>query len=73
MKQRLSITIKGNSYTWSFRINEDTKYLQEWRDDGLEVYEIVNEIPEWVVNLGLTKIWCFFEDLLYFRNPFKKI
>ena len=70
MKTRLSISVKGNNHRWSFRIDADPKYLEEWRADGLEIDEVYNSIPEFIVNLGLTRIWCFFEDLFYFRNPF---
>jgi len=72
MKTRLSISVKGNNHSWNFNIDADPKYLEEWRADGLEINEICNVIPEWIINLGLIRIWCFFEDLFYFKNPFAK-
>lgn len=67
----MSITVKGNQKTWSFNFYADPKYLKEWREDGLEIDEIVNTIPEFVVNIGLTKVWVFFQDILNFKNPWK--
>lgn len=72
MKQRCAIIVKGNHHTWSFHFDAKPEYIQDWRDDGLEIDEIYYAIPAWVVNLGLTRPWMFFEDLLYFRNPFAK-
>ncbi len=71
MKQRLIISVRGTRHEWNFQIMGDPKYLQEWRDDGLNVDELFHSIPEWVVNAKLASVWMFFEDLLYFRNPFR--
>lgn len=65
----LSITVRGNGYAWDFEFMGDPAYIAEWRADGLEISEVVNVIPEWVVNVGLLKPWCFMQDLLGFKNP----
>ncbi len=70
-KKLLSVTVKGNDKTWSFNFYEDTKYIDEWRKDGLVIDEILNVIPVWVVNMGLTRPWCFMQDIFNFKNPFK--
>lgn len=46
MKKPLTITVRGKQHEWNFEIQADPRYLQEWRDDGLEIYEIENSIPE---------------------------
>jgi hypothetical protein len=34
--------------------------------------ELSNVIPEWVASIpGLIYVWCFFQDSLNFKNPFK--
>lgn len=66
-KKLLSITVKGNHHEWSFNFYADHKYIQEWRDDGLEIDEICNIIPTWVVNSGLTKIWVRLQDWFNFK------
>lgn len=63
MKKLCSITIKGKTKTWSFNTFVDLKYLDEWREDGIEIDEIENVIPVWVVDMGLTHIWCFLQDV----------
>lgn len=70
-KKLLSITVKGNNHEWSFTIIEDPRHLKKWRNDGLEINELMNIIPEWVVDFGLTKPWVFFQDSINFNNPFK--
>lgn len=69
MKKPLTITVRGKHHEWNFDVQADPRYLQEWRDDGLEIYVVENSIPEWVVGLGLTRAWCFLQDCFYFKNP----
>lgn len=63
MKQTISIHVRGKTKQWCFNFKGDPKHLEEWRADGLEVYEVVNSIPDWAVDLGLTHIWCKVQDL----------
>lgn len=72
MKKLLSLEVKGKNKTWSFNFYGDTKYLNDWREDGLNINEVVNTIPEWAVNIRLTRIWIFIQDIFNFRNPFKR-
>jgi hypothetical protein len=37
----------------------------------LEVHDVINTIPVWVAGLGMTRVWCFAQDLFNFKNPFK--
>ena len=71
-KKLLSVTVKGNEKTWAFNFYGDPKLLDEWREDGLEVIEILNVIPVWVVDAGLLRPWVFFQDALNFRNPLSR-
>lgn len=71
-KKLIGIEVRGNHKKWGFHFYGDPKYIDEWRADGLEVGEIENIIPEWVVDLGLLKPWCFLQDLFNFRNPWRK-
>ena len=66
-KRLLSIQVKGQNKTWSFNFYGDPKYLDEWREDGLEIDEVINSIPVWVNEIGLTRPWIFFQDLFNFR------
>lgn len=70
-KKLYGLEVRGRHHTWSFHVYVDPKYIQEWRDDGLEIDEIGNTIPERVVDLGLTRIWCFVQDVFHFKNPFQ--
>lgn len=66
-KKLLSITVKGKHKRWCFNFYADPKYIQEWRDDDLEIDEICNTIPLWVVDAGLTKIWVRLQDWFNFK------
>ncbi len=68
MKRHLSITVRGNQRQWSFKFDGDPKYLAEWREDGLEVDEVYNSIPEWLPS-WLMRPWCAIQDVFHFRNP----
>ena len=69
-KKLLSVTVKGNEKKYCFNFYGDPKYIPEWEADGLEVVEILNTIPIWVVDAGLTKPWIFMQDIFNFKNPF---
>ena len=70
-KKLYSLNIRGRHKEWGFPIWADPKHVEDWRADGLNVDEIVNIIPEWWVNAGFSvRLWCFFQDLFNFKNPF---
>jgi len=63
MKQLLEIEVKGNSgKTFGFSFRGDPRYLAEWRAEGFVINEIVNTIPVWAQQLGLTCIWRRVQD-----------
>lgn len=68
----LGINVKGKTKTWGFAFMQDPKLIEEWRADGLDVFEIEAVIPAWVADLGLVRPWCFLQDLFNFRNPWRK-
>lgn len=71
-KKLMSVIVTGENKKWCFEFYGDSQYLQEWRDDGLDVCEIENTIPVSVSNLGLVRMWCFFQDVINFKNPFSR-
>ena len=66
----LSIAVRGREHGWHFRFYGNPKDIPEWRSDGLEVFEIENSVPTWAVEMGLTRLWCFIQDLWNLKNPF---
>lgn len=72
MKTLIGIEVRGKHKKWGFTFYGDKKNIQEWRDDGLEVSEIENQIPVWVADYGVTRIWCFMQDILNFKNPWRR-
>ena len=44
MKKLMSITVHGNEKDWSFQFEGDDEFLDDWRDDGLEVDEVLWEV-----------------------------
>ena len=67
MKKRFLIITWGKEKAWSFMFMGDDRHLDDWLEDGLEVYEVVNTVPMWAVNLGLTRIWILAQDIFNFR------
>jgi len=71
-KKLLSVTVKGNQSKWNFNFYGDPNHIQDWVNDGLEIVEIENVIPKWVVDIGLLKPYVFLQDIFNFKNPLKK-
>ncbi len=72
LKKRYSLSIQGKNHHWTFDVMVDPQYINEWRADGIIIEEIHNTIPVWIVDCGLTKQWCFFQDCFNFKNPFSR-
>lgn len=66
------LNVRGKKHQWAFNVELDPKHLPELREDGLEVYEMGNSIPMWIVRCGLIRPWVFLQDCFYFRNPFNQ-
>lgn len=69
MKKQMLLEVRGKEHRWGFIVNCEESDLQEWIDDGLDIFVIGNTIPEWVSSLGLTHIWCFFQNIFNFKKP----
>jgi len=54
VKYQLSV----NGY--DFTVTGTPHHALAWKLAGIDVAEIVNEIPAWVNEIGLTRLWCFF-------------
>lgn len=63
-KKLYSITIRGRKKEWGFDVWVDPKYVPEWREDGIKIERVYNEIPQWIVKLGLVDFWCWLQDVL---------
>ena len=67
----LTLTVRGHEKTWCFEFYGDPQYLDEWREDGLEINEVCNTIPLWVPAWAV-RPWCFMQDVFNFKWPFEK-
>jgi hypothetical protein len=71
-KKLMSITVNGKEHTWSFNFYADPQYLDKWQADGLDIVQIENVIPMWVWEAGLTKPYCWLQDIFNFKWPWHK-
>lgn len=60
---KMFVTVKGKTKEHDFCFDGNREFLSEWREQGLDVYVINNEIPLWVVELGIVREWCWLQDL----------
>lgn len=68
----MGINVRGKHKSWGFHFYADPQYLEEWRADGLDINLLENVIPAWVVDWGLLRPWCFVQDCLNLKNPFRQ-
>ena len=54
-------TVRGEHHEWRVTVAEES--VADMRADGIEVLEIVNTIPAWVVDAGFASVWVFAQDL----------
>jgi hypothetical protein len=67
MKKLYSVEIKGDRHNWSFNTYLEGNYIEDYRADGLEINEIVNIAPSWIVDLGLLRVWFLLQDVWNFK------
>ena len=65
-----SVTVRGKGHTWCVDTYITRENAEVWRQDGIEVSEILNTIPKWAVDAGIPVRWWFFwQDVFHFKNP----
>jgi hypothetical protein len=68
---RASVDVRGKQLEWSVTWNASQEQIDAMRADGIDIWMPENSIPAWVVDIGLLRPWCFFQDIWNFKNPFK--
>lgn len=63
------LVTRGRSRTWGAMVYLTKEDADMWRLDGLDVEEVLNTVPVWVVQWGLVRVWCWVQDLLNFKAP----
>ena len=62
MKKPLQIVVQGKTASFAFNFRGDPKHIPEWNAQGLQVDEVVNSVPVWVVRARLTRLWIAVQD-----------
>lgn len=60
--KRYSVHVKGREKLWAFTFRAEPEHVEDWRRDGLEVYEVLNTVPVIIQRLGLTRAWIAAQD-----------
>lgn len=60
-KYLFCVYIRGKYSEMSFEFWAED-HFDEWKENGLKVTQVLNTIPMWIEEFGLTKIWCWLQD-----------
>jgi hypothetical protein len=63
MTRLYSITIQGKHKTWSHLVWANPEHVTDWREDGIEVDEVLYIVPDLIQSMGLTRPWCFLQRI----------
>jgi hypothetical protein len=66
---RATIEVRGKRSSWDVAWQASKAQIDAMRADGIDVGIVANSIPEWVVDIGLARPWCFFQDIWNLKNP----
>lgn len=63
MTRTYAITVRGKSGAeYSFNFKGQPEHLEGWLQEGFEINELLNSIPVWAQQIGLTRPWCAVQD-----------
>lgn len=68
---KAAIEVRGKRSSWEVCWDASQSQIDAMREDGIEVDLIENSMPMWIVDIGMARVWCFFQDIWNFKNPFK--
>ena len=63
MTRLYSITIQGTQRTWNHLVWAKPEHAEEWRQDGIEVDEVLYIVPDLIQSMGLTRPWCWLQKI----------
>ena len=66
MSKLMVIEVKGNHHKWAFEFYGDTKYIEDWRKDGLTVDVMSNTFPRWLP-YQLVPTYAWLQDVFHFN------
>jgi hypothetical protein len=72
MMPQAVLSIRGKRSEWGITTPLPQATIDAMIEDGIEVGILENSVPEWAVNGGLLRLWCFFQDIWNLRNPFRQ-
>ena len=65
------IIIKGDKATWMFPVEANDEHYQDWIADGLDVVELMEEVPSLARELRLSGQWRLLKNIFTLRWPFR--
>lgn len=68
---RCTVDVRGKQSEWGIPADLSREAIDAMRADGVNIIIPENIIPLWVVEAGLVRPWCFFQDLWNFKNPMR--
>lgn len=62
MKKEYAIKIHGRDLVWEMVVEATCETVDDWIYDGLDVEELINEVPDWIARIGLTKLYFWLQN-----------
>lgn len=60
---KYQVIVKDRERSWCLYFDNPDQ-ARDMQADGFDISVVVNSIPEWVVDIGLLRPWCFVQDVL---------
>lgn len=64
------LIIHGRRHHWGITTPLPQATIDAMIEDGIEIDILENTVPFWINEAGLTRPWCFFQDIWNLKNPF---
>lgn len=67
-KKRYSLMVRGRTKQWSFDLWAAPEHVEDWREDGLIVDELIATAPQWAFDIGIGRLWMWVDEILGYLN-----
>jgi hypothetical protein len=62
-KYYYTVYVQGKTKEYGFDTKCYPEFIDEMREQGINIDLLNHSVPKWAVNMGLWNVWCWLQDI----------